>query len=418
MKSLFHKGQFGTLQEYLNLKQSELQMEINGYDPDYLLGISETDLLTYLVDRYSLSAPKLLKDQMYQLDPYDVDIDVSRDPRRDIENRKRSFYVKGTAYTIVIPFEGDATLLTHQPTRFTSPPPQGEIGDQVIQLTYKLTEHDLDMLEQLYKRGLASIEDHLEWVRQDIEVYNRSLLQSAKETILRRKQKILADRSMSSALGIPLKQRDNAPRTYVVPGIKKKPNIVRPVVTTEEPFAPEPVLADEEYKNILNIICNMTHVIEQSPRAFARMGEEVLRTHFLVQLNGQYEGQATGETFNFQGKTDILIKEQGKNIFIAECKFWKGPKGLTETIDQLLSYLSWRDTRTAILLFNRKRNFTNILTKIPETMKEHPCYKRQEPLQCETEFRYIFHQPGDPNREIILTILAFDIPSITTEENL
>jgi hypothetical protein len=40
------------------------------------------------------------------------------------------------------------------------------------------------------------------------------------------------------------------------------------------------------------------------------MREEDLRQHFLVQLNGQYEGQATGETFNFQGKTDILIRAE------------------------------------------------------------------------------------------------------------
>jgi hypothetical protein len=52
----------------------------------------------------------------------------------------------------------------------------------------------------------------------------------------------------------------------------------------------------------------MTHVMEQSPHAFVKMGEEDLRTHFLVQLNGVYEGQATGETFNFEGKTDILIR--------------------------------------------------------------------------------------------------------------
>jgi hypothetical protein len=51
----------------------------------------------------------------------------------------------------------------------------------------------------------------------------------------------------------------------------------------------------------------MVRVMEQSPHAFATMHEEDLRTYFLVQLNAQYEGQATGETFNFQGKTDILI---------------------------------------------------------------------------------------------------------------
>jgi hypothetical protein len=60
------------------------------------------------------------------------------------------------------------------------------------------------------------------------------------------------------------------------------------------------------------------------------MKEEDLRQHFLVQLNGQYEGRATGETFNFEGKTDILIRAERKNIFIAECKFWDGPDSLTK----------------------------------------------------------------------------------------
>jgi hypothetical protein len=47
------------------------------------------------------------------------------------------------------------------------------------------------------------------------------------------------------------------------------------------------------------------------------MGEEDLRSHFLVQLNGVFQGQATGETFNFQGKTDILIRVEGRNVFMA-----------------------------------------------------------------------------------------------------
>ena len=90
---------------------------------------------------------------------------------------------------------------------------------------------------------------------------------------------------------------------------------------------------------------NMVAVMERSPKAFRDMKEEDLRQHFLVQLNGQYEGQASGETFNFEGKTDILIRHEGKNIFIAECKFWRGPSTVADTLDQLLSYLSWRDTK-------------------------------------------------------------------------
>jgi hypothetical protein len=156
---------------------------------------------------------------------------------------------------------------------------------------------------------------------------------------------------MVADLGFPITKRHGAPTTYAVPVQKRKPKIERPPSPSGK-FLPEPALPMEEYENILSIMRNMVRVMEQSPKAFENMGEEDLRTQFLVQLNAQYEGRATGETFNFQGKTDILIRaDEGGNVFIAECKFWSGEKQFLETIDQLLSYLTWRDTKTAILIF-------------------------------------------------------------------
>jgi hypothetical protein len=187
-----------------------------------------------------------------------------------------------------------------------------------------------------------------------------------------------------------------------------KPSI--PPATTK-PYAPEPALDSADYEHILTVMSNMAHVMERSPSAFGAMGEEDLRTHFLVQLNGHYEGQATGETFNYQGKTDILIRHQGKNIFIAECKYWSGPKKLTETVDQLLGYTSWRDTKTAIVVFNRKKNLSAVLEAIPETMSKHSNFKRVVRRQSETEFGYVFGHLDDPNRELTLTVLVFDVPS-------
>ena len=95
----------------------------------------------------------------------------------------------------------------------------------------------------------------------------------------------------------------------------------------------------------------MAFVMERNPQSFATLDEEAIRDHFLVPLNAQFSGEATGETFNHQGKTDILIRHKDNNIFIAECKFWGGEQLLLETIDQLLRYTQWRDTKTAILSF-------------------------------------------------------------------
>jgi hypothetical protein len=158
---------------------------------------------------------------------------------------------------------------------------------------------------------------------------------------------------------------------------------------------------------------NMAQVMELSPHAFLNTDEEALRTHFLVQLNGAYEGDATGETFNFQGKTDILIRKDGKNVFIAECKFWKAEKAFLETIDQLLTkYASWRDTKTAVAVFNRNAGFSAVLAKIAEIAPKHPHFKRGLGKSDESTFGYIFGQPNDANREIMLTVMAFDIPTL------
>ena len=101
----------------------------------------------------------------------------------------------------------------------------------------------------------------------------------------------------------------------------------------------------------------------------------------------------------------------GKNIFIAECKFWRGEKSFVETIDQILSYLSWRDTKAAIIIFNRNKNLTDVLAKIKEATKSHPHYKKGPTIESDTQFQYVFGNPTDHNREIMLAIMAFDIPS-------
>jgi hypothetical protein len=100
----------------------------------------------------------------------------------------------------------------------------------------------------------------------------------------------------------------------------------------------------------------------------------------------------------------------GKNIFIAECKFWKGAEYITEGIGQLLGYTSWRDTKTSILIFDRNKNLTEVLAQIPDIFIKHPNFKRESEYKSETGFRYIFHHNNDRNREIIITVLVFDIP--------
>jgi hypothetical protein len=74
--------------------------------------------------------------------------------------------------------------------------------------------------------------------------------------------------------------------------------------------------------------------------------------------------------------TDILIRAGDRNVFIAECKIWKGPKTIQDAFGQLLSYLTWRDTEAALLLFIRTGEPTTIITKSIAEIEGQANYKR------------------------------------------
>ena len=198
----------------------------------------------------------------------------------------------------------------------------------------------------------------------------------------------------------------------------KEPNRVRPpapctsATPPRQPHQTDPLLVERIYDNILQTIGCMARVMELNPKAFAEMDEESLRFMLLVPLNIHYEGRATAETFNWEGTTDVIIKVGKRNIFIAQCLVWDGPEYFRTKFDQLLGYASWRDTKTAIIIFNRNKNLSAVLSHIPNVVKEHPNFKREVTrYNYETGFRFVLHHRDDRNRELTLAVLVFDVPS-------
>jgi len=155
----------------------------------------------------------------------------------------------------------------------------------------------------------------------------------------------------------------------------------------------------------------MALVMERSPSAFDGIDEESLRMHFLVQLNGAFEGNATGETFNFDGKTDILLRRDGRNVFVAECKFWSGPKAFGETIDQLLSYLTWRDSKTAVIVFVRDTSVATVLDKIPDLLRNHSSFLSEGTPPQEDEFRCRMRSLRDQSLSVDVTVQVYHVPT-------
>lgn len=388
--------------------KTKLQEEVAAYDENRLLNTSVDDLGTYFSDKYALDVPEIDRNGIVA-DQRETKVDVSHDHRYFSPMDGRRNMVDGSTVEIEVPFTGDPQLFNVRPTTASMSPPKAGIRGNALLLKFTGVNQSADEVKSKIESELSQIETHLERLRGSATILNASLKGIATSAIESRRQKLLANQNLVSSLGFSLKKNPNSSETYTAPSVRRK-LVPTPPPASGKPYEPEPSLSTNDYDHILDVIQNMAHVMERSPAAFQSMDEETLRTHFLVQLNGQYEGQATGETFNYEGKTDILIRQDDRNIFIGECKFWSGPKKHTDTIDQLLGYSSWRDTKVAVLVFNRNRDMSKVLETAHEATSNHSNCKKIIGKQSETSFRYLFSHRDDANREMTLSLMIFDVP--------
>ena len=396
------------LRDALDSQERTIAKEVDSLEENQILNSSPSDLCKYFVEKYTVETIAIDEERI-QADYGDVQVDVNR--RFDYIQRPGGgpTLVTGTRIVFYIPFQGDKDLLACRASTHSLSGVRAAVRKSELIFTYDRTAQDAANIQAEFQQDLKRLRQTLGWIKADVDKFNTTIEERANQFISSRREKLLHDRGIVKNLGYPLRRSD-APTTYVTSEVKRRIKPHLPPVSTE-PYEPEPAVGLDDYEHVLSVISNMAQVMERSPGAFCGMSEEDLRQHFLVQLNGHYEGQATGETFNYTGKTDILIRVDGKNIFISECKFWTGPSSANNAIDQLLGYTSWRDTKTALLLLNRDRKMSTVLEKIPDVVKGHSSFKRELPYDSETGFRYILGNRDDPNREVMLTVLVFDVPA-------
>jgi hypothetical protein len=396
------------MQDLVEHAKERLRQEVRDLGTEYVLSVTDQDLCSYLEQNYRLDFPVLHEEKGEIVETEDVDVDVSWDRRRVFRPGTRPV-VKGHRYTLAIPFDGNPDLFQYG--TYMSGGADGEVHEDVHELRFycEMASDSLtsEAVNSALQGQLRRVKEILGNVRSTVDQYNRDLPRMVHEHVAAVRARAEKSREVKSTLAFPLRKKDSP--SHPVP-ILRKPLAVRPAPS---PAKPEPHLELQQYDEIIAMLANMAASIERTPEAFAGQTEEFLRDQFLMVLNANFGGAATGETFNVDGKTDILIRSGGHNVFIAECKFWHGPEGLLDTISQLLGYLHWRDTKAAIIIFNRNKDFSAVLAKIPPTVAQHPSYVDQAEFSHEHGFRFRFRHNDDADRRMLVTIIAFDVPSET-----
>lgn len=253
------------------------------------------------------------------------------------------------------------------------------------------------------------IYSHIHVIAQEIITCNSQLKSKIENFVNERKQKLESDVSQYDSLlkqiNIPVKRKDDEVLKRVQVDHSPLVQNIRPVAKQPENYT----IDREKVIDIIHLIDNQGRQFEKTPKTFIKSGEEDFRNVILVGLNALFEGKATGETFMAKGKTDIYLNINKGNILVCECKIWGGQKLYGETIDQILSYLTWRVNYGVIITFVRNKSFSNVLSEPEAAISNHPSYRNGFQKLTDTHFISQHSLPTDNQKNVELHHLFYHL---------
>jgi hypothetical protein len=320
--------------------------------------------------------------------------------RRMLDGRELT--VPSLALDVHVPVDGPAELLRYQASSFTLSPMAGAVKGSGLELSFNDRNLSAPDVERRVEEWKASVNQHVEWVNNDLSAHKTTVYAQVRTAIEARKQRLLDAQQLRAALSIPMRPSPTE-RAMPVPMTRTSPPSV---VRREGPDrVPEYLIEDARYEDILRVCQSWALAMERSPGTARRLDEESIRDLLLMVLNSTWEGRASAELFNGEGKTDILIRVDDRNVFIAEFKIWHGPKAASEAIDQLLRYLVWRDSKAALVMIIKNRDATAVLSKLDDAVRSHTSFiLAKDSAHPERRSDYVL-RAADGERTISLAVL-------------
>lgn len=397
---------FGEISSFDFIRQlnEKIRIEIEDKGKEYILGVDEEEFKAYLIEYFTL--------EPLSIDYSSETIDEPIVSKEWVEGRFHHdrYQTEVFNFTIRYKFTGSSILFRVQPSSWTMTTAKIYVNDQnsTVSFSFKLYKKD----PEEFKRTKSDFErrafSNLENTNQDATSWMQSLPSTVNTLFQQQKNKYLQENDFFTAINV--KVNKDTTSVFTAPTIKKK-IIPQPTISKHKEFSSEPMMAKEMYDDILKVIYDLGKSMEKKPSTYKDKDEEGIRDQFLLVLETRYDSTtASGETFNRGGKTDIILKyaKDGSNLFVAECKFWHGASEFHKAISQLFDrYLTWRDSKAALMLFVTNKDFTNVIDTIKKETPNHPYFLKSIGTRGETSFSFHFHLPQDKDKVVFLEIIAF-----------
>ncbi|MEJ7738998.1 MAG: hypothetical protein WKF97_16355 [Chitinophagaceae bacterium] len=405
MSDIFVKFQ---LSDFIFKKRNQLVTEIDKLE--VFDTVSHTQILEDFVRRYTLEPLKLNKPV-----PEGGHKETNRhikDPSSGIDIKQKVFEVN-----VRLTFEGEGQLFYCRPPLWYKTEPTSFIFDpfnKYIIITIQLADLSEQMFQHEVDKAVNEWELNIPGINAGVRPWNSELRGLIDALLIERKLFVGEKHRFLQNIGLKI---NPASDQFMIPPPIAKKFVPKPVSDTSTEYNKQvtSTLQEEVYNDIIEVLYNVGRAIERKPSLYNLKYEEDLRDMFILFLETRYESTAgVGEAFNKKGKTDILLKytKDGTNIFVAECKFWTGPRKYHETIDQLFGYLTTRDSKAAIMIFVDQKNFQGVITSIKKGTPKHPQYEAIYKERYDSSFGYKFSLPDDQHKIIQVEVMLFHFPKL------
>lgn len=295
---------------FLEARLEDLQRTIESQPENYVLNVSPSEYELHLVERFEVDPPELHFEQ----------ITMEREERNiPAEHFPRTYFVReGASYPrpvfiFHIPIGGDSSLLRYSPNPRQLWTEEMRIREDNLVFEIVDFSNDPERIKQRVESTKNSLGAQLAYLRAQARQSNDQLPERVKSHLDGRKKRIMQQNELVEGIGIPLRRTPDLPETFAVPA-SAVPKKIRPKPTAADiGYQPDPTLAENDYRDIIQIVHDVGRMLERHPSTYEGKDEEDLRDIVLTFLQPRFEGSATGETFNKGGKTDILLRYEGTN---------------------------------------------------------------------------------------------------------
>lgn len=397
-----------------NLKQKALK-DVKTLDERTFSITAEDSLVDEICARHRLNPLVVHENRLSCDEPKERAIDVTGNWLYASRDDGQRTFAPGYELKFFLPFEGDPDLFEFRGSSWSTSAPSAEVDSMNKRLVFRaevLPSADAEGLKRKLLDAVKSVCSTVAGQARLIDRYHAELPTLVRAEIHARRKRLEQMQGFSLKIGIPL-ERDVRVPSQIPVAVKKRAEIdlVRKVSVpgTVVPVRPEPCIADTAYEEILGITRHAGLSFEKTPQTYKGLGEEGLRDIMLSHLNVAFPGKASAETFVQFGKTDICVMSEERRAFVAECKMWHGEKGLVDALCQLFDYLTWRESKAALIFFNKDNaGFTQLQATFAEALRNHPQWLREKPADS-GEWRHVFRHPDDPLREITVHAMLFNM---------